>query len=285
MLRSIPNDLTAFGRYAPRGMTAGILDLTRRCPLSWAGARRAFILRGIAVKSLAGRPLDVEALGARMRLYPYNNTCEKRILFTPQFFDPAERQLIETRLRDDMIFVDIGANIGGYSLFAAGIAGGRARILAVEPNPVVFERLTYNIRQNPFASIKAIDCAIADRDGEITLFLDPANQGETSIRISDTGGDYLRVPAKSLRNVLIDEDYPRVDVLKIDIEGAEDVVLEPFFREADPALWPSLLISAHSQARWSIDLDSLLPQYGYREILRTRSNIAWERQGGGAGAG
>lgn len=277
MLRSIPNDLSPFGSYAPKGITAGILDRTRRCALSWAGARRAFILRGLAVKALGGRPLDVEALGARMRLYPYNNTCEKRILFTPQFFDPAERALLASRIRDDMIFVDIGANIGGYSLFVAARAASRARILAIEPHPVTFERLTYNISQNPFATVKAIDCAIADRDGEITLFLDPGNQGETSIRISDSGGDYLRVPAKSLKNVLAEEDYPRVDALKIDIEGAEDVVLEPFFREASPALWPQLLICAHSRSRWSVDLDSLLPDYGYREVLRTRSNIAWER--------
>ncbi|MDB5509219.1 MAG: FkbM family methyltransferase [Hyphomicrobiales bacterium] len=276
MLRSIQNDLTSFGRYAPKGMTAGILDLTRRCPHSWAGARRAFILRGLAVKALAGRPLDVEALGAKMRLYPYNNTCEKRILFTPQFFDPEELSLVEAHLRDDTIFVDVGANIGGYTLFAASRAGQRARILAVEPNPIVFERLIYNIRQNPFGSVKAIDCAIADRDGEITLFLDPANQGETSIRISDSGGDYLRVPSKSLKNVLSEEDYPRVDILKIDVEGAEDVVLEPFFREAPRSLWPRLLICAHSQARWSSDLNRQLLDYGYREVLRTRNNIAWE---------
>ncbi|MDB5651552.1 MAG: methyltransferase FkbM family, partial [Hyphomicrobiales bacterium] len=112
MLRAIPNDLSSFGRYSPKGFTAGVLDRTRRCPLTWGGARRAFILRGLAVKALAGRPLDVETLGAKMRLYPYNNTCEKRILFTPQFFDPAERAFLASRIRDDMIFVDIGANIG-----------------------------------------------------------------------------------------------------------------------------------------------------------------------------
>ena len=87
MLRPIANDFVAFGRYSPKGIAGAILELTRRCPLTWSGARRAFILRGLAVKSLGGRPMDVETLGARMRLYPYNNTCEKRILFTPQFFD------------------------------------------------------------------------------------------------------------------------------------------------------------------------------------------------------
>lgn len=277
MLKVQANDLSAFGRYAPSGLVGGILDLTRRCASSWAGARRAFILRGVAVKTLAGRPLDVETFHAKMRLYPYNNVCEKRILFTPQFFDPEERALIATRLRDDTIMVDVGANIGGYTLFAAALAGPRARILAVEPNPVIFERLIYNIRQNPFASVKAVDCAVSDRDGEITLFLDRANQGETSMRITDASGAQLRVPAKALKTLLDEEQFPRVDILKIDVEGAEDVILEPFFREVPPYLWPRLLVCAQSPGRWPVDLRTILPTYGYREVLVTRNNIAWEQ--------
>ena len=57
-----------------------------------------------------------------------------------------------------------------------GPAGPTARILAVEPQPEIFDRLTYNIRLNPFGTIKAVDCAVADKPGELTLFLDPAQQ-------------------------------------------------------------------------------------------------------------
>ncbi len=277
MLKPIANDHSPFGRHAPKGLSGAILELTRRCSNSWSGARRAFILRAIAIKALAGRPMDVEALGARMRLYPYNNTCEKRILFTPQYFDPAERALLATHVSDDMTFVDIGANIGGYALFVAALAGQRARILAIEPNPLIFDRLVCNIRQNPFATVKALDCAVADREGEITLFLEPRNQGEMSVRISDVGGEALKVHAKSLKTILVEEGYARIDALKIDVEGAEDVVLEPFFREAAPALWPRLILCARSNTAWSVDLDRLLPAYGYREVLRTRANIAWLR--------
>lgn len=277
MQKSIINDLSPFGRHAPKGLARAILGVTRDCPAGWTGSRRAIFLRSLAVKVLNGRPLDVEALGARMRLYPANNRCEKRLLFTPQFFDPAERALLANAAGEDTHFVDIGASAGGYALFMAGLAGARAKILAVEPNPVIFERLVYNIRQNPFATVKALECAVADREGEITLFFDARNQGRTSVRISDAAGGTLKAHARTLKDILASEGYERVDALKIDVGGAEDVILEPFFREAAPALWPRLILCAKSGTAWSVDLERMLPAYGYREVLRSRENIGWQR--------
>lgn len=274
----IANDLAAFGRYAPRGWVAGILAATRRCSAGWAGKRRAFFLRGLAVRSLAGEPLDVEALGARMRLYPYHNVCEKRILFTPQYFDPAERALLAARIRPGFVFLDIGANIGGYTLFAAALAGPRARILAIEPQPEIFERLVYNIRQNPFSNVKALNCAVADRDGEITLFVTPRNRGETSMRIvnSDAGGVEMRAPAQTLASIVANEGLERIDAMKLDVEGAEDLILEPYFKSAPRGLWPALLLMEFSHGRWAADLPRILADCGYREVLRTRQNVAYE---------
>jgi FkbM family methyltransferase len=277
MQKSIVNDLSAFGRHAPLGLTQAILEITRGSPATWGGARRAFFLRALGVRLLNGRPLDVESLGVRMRLYPANNRCEKRLLFTPQYFDPAERSLLANVASEDMHFVDIGASAGGYALSMAVLAGARAKILAVEPNPVIFERLIYNIGQNPFATVKAIECAVADREGEITLFLDARNQGRTSVRISDAPGDTLKVHARTLKDILTSEGYARMDALKIDVAGAEDVILEPFFRQASPDLWPRLILCARSNTAWSVDLERMLPAYGYREVLRSRENIGWQR--------
>jgi FkbM family methyltransferase len=272
------NDLSLFGRYRPGGALAHLLGLTRGASLSWAGKRSAFFLRSLAVKVLGGRPLDVETFGARMRLYPYNNVCEKRILFTPQYFDAAERELLQSRMRQDFVFLDIGANIGGYSLFVAACAGGRARILAIEPQPEIFERLVYNIRQNPFATIKAIDCAVADRDTEITLFIDPDNRGETSMRIinGDRDGSEIRVPAKALSSIVTEENFERIDAMKLDVEGAEDLILEPFFRQVGKALWPRLLLIEFIPQRWTMDLPAFLTEIGYEPILRTKHKVAFE---------
>ena len=272
------NDLSAFGQFAPKATLRRIIGWTRGAADDWAGKRRAFLLRGIAMRTLCGQPVDVEAMGARLRLYPYNNVCEKRILFTPQYFDPAERQLLASRMTPDFTFIDIGANVGGYSLFVAANAGPRARILAVEPQPEIFERLVYNIRQNPFATIKAMDCALADEDGEITLFLPAHNRGETSMRIvsADADGTRIRVPARTLLGVVESEGYGRIDAMKLDVEGAEDLILEPFFRNAPKALWPKLVLMERSNSRWAMDLPKLMLDSGYREILRTRNNVAYE---------
>jgi FkbM family methyltransferase len=273
------SNTSAFGLFAPRGLVAMLLAMTRRCAASWSGKRRAFFLRKVAVKMLRGRPLDVETLGAKMRLYPYNNVCEKRILFTPQYFDPEERDLLEGRITQDFVFIDIGANIGGYTLFVASRAGPRARVLAIEPQPDIFERLVYNMNQNPFANMKALDCAVADVDGEITLFLHGANRGETSMKIinSDAVNARVRVPAKSLKTIVLQENFTHIDAIKLDVEGAEDVILEPFLQETGPALWPKLILMEYSHGPWAVDLEAALGARGYREILRTRSNVAYAR--------
>lgn len=274
------NDDSPFGTYAPRGLLAHSLRLARRCPSTWSGKRLAFMVRALAVRGLRGRPLDVTSLGARMRLYPSQNTAEKNLLFTPQYFDPAELALLRQRLVGDFTFIDVGANAGGYALFVASFAGPRARILAIEPQPELFERLSYNIRQNPFAGIKAYDCAVADQAGEITLFIDDSNMGETSMRLiqATACARQLKVSAKALNAIVVEEGFEAIDAIKLDVEGAEELILEAFFREAEPGVWPSLLIVEHAPTRWTLDLPAMIVERGYRKIMTTRTNDVYERQ-------
>lgn len=272
-------DTQPYGTYAPTGLVARIAARTVRLSgRNWGGRRLAFFLRRMAITLLRGRPLDVERFGARMRLHPYNNNCEKKVLFTPQFFDPEERALLKARLEPGCTFLDIGANIGAYALFVAAFAGPRARILAVEPQPDVFDRLTYNIAQNPFGTVKAVACAVADRAGELTLFVDPRNRGESSLKIVGTNeGAQIRVPAVTLLGLAQGEGITRIDAIKLDVEGAEDLILEPFFREAPVSLHPTLLLIEDGTAQWQIDLVGLLERRGYRRIARTRLNLIFER--------
>lgn len=288
-----PDPLTApFGTFAPKGFVARAIESARRMGTSWPNRQVAFALRRLAIKALGGTksttPVDSESLGVRMRLYPYANVCEKRVLFTPQYFDPREREALASdiaRIKADPAragtgyrFVDIGANVGAYALFVAGLAGPRARILAIEPQPDIFARLIANIRLNPFGTVKAIACAVADKAGEITLFLDSRNSGESSVRlVSSLSGKQLTVPATTLADLLADEGYDGLDALKLDVEGAEDLILEPFLRSAPEHLWPKLIVIEDSSARWQSDLLALLARCGYREELRTRLNFVFRR--------
>jgi FkbM family methyltransferase len=268
-----------FGTYAPTGLVRWIVARTQRLPdEDWGARRLALILRRLAIRTLRGRPLDVERYGARMRLHPYNNNCEKKVAFTPQFFDPAERKLLAERLRPDCVFIDVGANIGAYALFVAGLSGPGARILAVEPQPDIFDKLAYNIAQNPFGTVKAVACAVADKAGELTLFVDQRNSGESSLKVVGTNeGAAIRVPAVPLLDLVRGESIDRIDAIKLDVEGAEDLILEPFLRTAPRALHPSLIILEDGTDLWQTDLPALVTGHGYRQLPRTRLNLIFEK--------
>ncbi len=272
-------DQPNFGAYAAKGLVGSILRFTRKSDDSWLSRRAAFAFRRLAIGRLAGAPVDTEALGSRMRLFPYRNVCEKRILFTPQFFDPVELETLRLRLRPGFVFLDIGANIGGYSMFVAANGGQNCRIVAVEPQPDIYARLVFNLRLNNFATVKALACAVADKDGELTLFVDSQNKGESSVKIMSgaKGSGSITVPSLKLLTLIEQEGFQQIDAAKLDTEGAEDIILETFFQEAPQAVWPKLLIMERGNARWHVDLPKLLQFHGYRVICETRNNVIYER--------
>jgi FkbM family methyltransferase len=275
LIRSSMNETAPFGTYAPTGVVRWALERTRALPDTWAGRRLVFVLRRIAVAALRGAPVDIETLGARMRLHPYNNISEKKVLFTPQFFDPEELTILKSRLREGFTFIDGGSNIGAYALYVASVAGSTARILAIEPHPEIFDRLTYNIGLNPHGTVKAVACALADKPGELTLFLDPRNRGQSSVKFVGSQAKSIRVPATTLLDLIRRERLERIDAIKLDVEGAEDIILEPFFRDAPPSLHPSLLIVDGSGRQGN--LSAMLEPNGYHLIAKTRMNLLFER--------
>jgi FkbM family methyltransferase len=276
------NDFSPFGEYRPHGALRRLLQFTQNAGLHWLGQRAALLVRGVGLRRLRARPVDVtvETLHARMRLYPFNNACEKRLLFTPQLSDREERRFLSLRITPEMNFLDIGAGVGATSLFVALRAGPRAKVLAVEPQPHLFERMVYNLRQNPAATVKALDCAVADAESEVTLFVNPYDLAETSMRIVNVegGGGKIKVSARSLATLAREEGFDRIDAMKLDVEGAEDLVLEPFLLGEPEKIWPRVLILAYSPGKWDVDLCALLEARGYIRVLRTRVYVMYERQ-------
>lgn len=272
-----PPHAAPFGTFAPSRFHRAIIGLTTRMPDSWLGRRLAFMIRRLGLLTLSG-PLDIDRFGHRLRLYPFRNVCERRALFTPQFFDARERELIAARLPEDPVFVDIGANVGLYGFHVAAAARGRARILAIEPQADIIARMRANIGFNQGTGIVALECAVGAENGTMTLFVDPGNKGESSVKmIGDGGADAaVEVPTRTLLSILESESIERIDALKIDVEGAEDIVLFPFFAAAPPTLHPGLIVLERSDA-WHDDCRALLADHGYRLIAETRLNLVFEK--------
>jgi FkbM family methyltransferase len=290
-------DTAQFGALAPGRFERMILAVTARMPDSWLGLRLAILLRRAVTMGLAypDGALDVERWGMRLRLHPRDNGCEKNLLFTPQMYEPVELAALAADIARaekqsrPYVFVDIGANVGLFSLFVAARARGRARILAIEPEPGNLRRLAFNIGANPQAPVTALPLALDDEPGEVAIALDRRDRGGSramKVAPAETSIDTVRVPAQTLLGVLSAERVATIDALKIDVEGMEDVILQPFFRDAPPHLWPRLIIIEDSRAGWKVDLMSILAANGYAMAERSKQNLVLRRAAiDGAAAG
>ena len=281
MPESVPVDVSPYGSRAPGALDRFALALTRAMPNNWLGLRLAILFRRIVTMRLERGALDTELWGMRLRLYALGNGCEKNALFTPQMFDVMERGILADaigRKRNGFTFVDIGANVGLYSLFVASRAPD-ARILAIEPQPGILDRLRFNLAANPGVKVDVLPMALADREGTVELVLDTSDSGGTHIETAtrSEAGVSVSVPCRPLISVLRDAGIASIDALKIDVEGAEDVVLVPFFRDAPRGLFPELVLIEDTRGFWQTDVFALLEQHGYTVVARNRQNVAYRR--------
>src|SRR5262249_14536889 len=147
--------------------------------------------------------------------------CEKTALFTPQMFDSRERAELVRQIEVSRAegrrfsFVDIGANVGLYSLFVASAAGGQADIIAIEPEPTSLARLRFHAAANPWASIRIQPVALGEGRGTVGLDINRQNRGGTRTRLA-TAADAVVVPCMTLIDLLAAEQTEQIDALKID---------------------------------------------------------------------
>jgi FkbM family methyltransferase len=140
--------------------------------------------------------------------------------------EPHVRRVIEQRLSRGGTFVDAGANIGFYSVLAARLVGPEGRVFAFEMMPDTAEILRRHVRLNTVGWVQVVEQALAERNGEtVTASVEPGKHGQASI-VSPAGGNG-RITAQ-VATVTLDTalaEVGRIDVLKMDLEGAEYLAL------------------------------------------------------------
>jgi len=110
------------------------------------GKKIAFIARKPVLK-LNSDPMDVCVKGLRLRLYPSANLSDKRLLSTPFLLDGVERQHLAELLPPEAHVVDVGANVGGYSILLLQQRPD-LHVLAIEADPRLAARLSDNLKLN-----------------------------------------------------------------------------------------------------------------------------------------
>jgi len=209
---------------------------------------RALISRA-RKKALAGDegPFDVQVDdGVNARLYPYGNRCEKRAFAGVQVWDSTERlalkAAIETQIDTPFVFLDVGANVGLYSLFVNAYAKQTSRpvkIIAIEPGVETCSRLEANIAANK-AIVQIIRAAVSDAPGTGYLGGGEINRGEAKLSARSEGSETVVVD--TLPRIARTLGLTQIDAMKVDIEGHDLKALSTFFEDAAIKLHPKLLI-------------------------------------------
>ncbi|WP_428674951.1 FkbM family methyltransferase [Roseibium sp.] len=265
-----------FGTYPAERMVRAAWRLADRHDLS-KGLRRR--IRALVSRFFKG-PYDLEADGLKFRIYPGENYDDRKILAKGRLPEREEHRLLEPHLGEGKVFVDVGANIGSYSIFAAGLG---ADVLAVEANPHTADKLAFNVRANGLDDVKIVKSAVGPREDTMPLWLEPSNCGFATLVQDLTTGEWAGdwsptyVKVRPLTAIAEEAGLNRIDVLKVDVEGFEDRVVLPFLRHADKGLWPRvILLETNCRPYWSEDCLIELATRGYEVTGRTNDNMVFE---------
>jgi FkbM family methyltransferase len=176
---------------------------------------------------LRDRPLVVNASGLSYVLAPEGAIPLE--MWSGRYFERQELEFVLSVLEPGMTFVDVGANVGMFSIAAAKKVQ-EGRVLAFEPCGWTYERLIKNQGLNGVTNLQTIRTALGERTGEAILHVNvPGKDGLNTIG-RPTHGDSEVVDAEKVPVVTLDEALQqcgifRVDVMKMDVEGAELLVL------------------------------------------------------------
>lgn len=201
--------------------------LNRQVVRHWPAALGG-VLAHRALHRYAARPgvrLDgAAAWGGRFRCDLHDFIASRIYYFG--VWEPNLTALVARRLGAGDVFVDVGANMGYFSVLASRLVGEAGRVVAFEASPATYALLAEDLAMNGAANVRAVNVAVSDRPGTLALYAGPEdNRGATSVHAERGGRFEASVRAAPLLDLLEPGERARVRLIKIDVEGAELPIL------------------------------------------------------------
>ena len=271
----LPYDVDSpFGSHRPAKSKEILFKLFRNRILPRNFVYKAFLK--FATKKQRDGIFDVNVADINVRLCPEASGTDAKFLRRGKYIDFQEWQALAQSCRsaETPVFIDIGANIGMYSLLLAKEVPG-LRVFAIEPHPGIYQQLKYNCSLNPAFNIHMRDYAVSDTQGKVMM-----KTGSTEISTSriDEEGD-LEVECITLADVVERENLTKINALKIDVEGYEDRVLLPYLRQASDSMLPdAIVVEVITSEHWLEDPIEVAISRGYVEAKRNKMNSILIRQ-------
>jgi FkbM family methyltransferase len=172
-------------------------------------------------------PLHIPDLPRPLHLHIHDHRDQyvSRRLREEGIWEPYETSLMLELLRPGDVFVDVGANIGYFSVLAASVVGGQGAVLAFEPDPDNYRLLQANIELNALQQcITPVRAALSDTAGEGLLYLSADNLGDHQVYASGEARPSVPIALYNGSDFL-GARLQRLDLLKVDTQGSEYQVI------------------------------------------------------------
>jgi FkbM family methyltransferase len=217
------------------------------------------------VHKLLSRNMSLKLDGLKLTARPIDGNG-RLICYFGTKFDPIF-DFLKTYLREGMVFVDVGANIGSHAINAARLVGRTGSVFAFEADPDTYQLLADNIKSNSLRNIVLKQTCVSDHVGTLSFY---KHKDSAKSSIVDRGEKLsVTLPSDTLDN-LVPADT-KIDILKVDVEGAELSVLRGGHTVFTDQRRPSVVIIEVFDVRDNTDksegIREVLEGYGYKFYL------------------
>jgi FkbM family methyltransferase len=174
--------------------------------------------------------------GRGLRMYCDTGSFVEWRIFFYGHYNEGVAHIIERFCRPGAVVVDIGANVGCNTLLMSERVGPGGRVIAIEPHPRMFERLRRNIDLNALTNVQALECAVGEQEGALTLYSPDAAHAltaratlyadnlEVGAPLAGTN-ERFDVRVRALDAIVGEQGLGHIDFIKLDTQGHEMAVL------------------------------------------------------------
>lgn len=214
MLRAVPEVLATFGRR-----------YVRDAPGSFGKASLAARFLNPYLREHPRRRVVETRTGARFAVDTQD--LIQRYLYLFGVWEPHMTSWLRRRLKPGDGFIDVGANIGVFSVLASQLVGDEGKVVAIEASPAIHRRLEQHIRLNDCRNLRAVNGAVSDGHETLRFVLGSSrNTGANSIVPYEGPAEAtFQIGARPLPELLTPSEIESARVVKIDVEGAERAVV------------------------------------------------------------
>jgi FkbM family methyltransferase len=168
----------------------------------------------------------IHDLSHGLKIKLYKNSVLSKLIY--EGFEQSELKYLESSLTDGDIFIDVGANIGIFSLYASRFVGQLGKVISIEPSRVTFERLLENVKLNQLGNVSPFNIGLSNRSGRLDLQVSVSGfdaWNTFSTAHNNKFQSKINVQVETLDDLVQNFEKKKIRLIKIDVEGWEKFVL------------------------------------------------------------